>query len=259
MCRKEVMSTMTERTLKIETLNQYNKLIGQKTLHPLISVIDPSGTQQFKRLPVSGNFYALFFKQVECGDFRYGRRSHDFQSGTLVFKAPGTLVDIDALPGHPGILFHPDLLNNTLLAYKKAEYTFFSYRENESLHLSEQEKQTVLECLGNIRQELQRDIDKFSLRLTTIYLELLLDYCLRFYERQFITRANLNTDTLELLDQFLEEYFQSGQELKTESRPIKYIHEKMPQSPAYRNDLTRIESGKTLREYVCFKRSNIAK
>ena len=253
---------MKERTLKIETLNQYNTLIGQRTLHPLVSVVDPSGAKQFRSLPVSGNFYALFFKQVECGDFRYGRRCHDFQAGTLVFKAPGTLVDIDTLPEQPGIsgiLFHPDLLNNTLLACKKAEYTFFSYQENESLHLSEQEKQIVQECMGNIQKELRRDIDRFSLRLTTIYLELLLDYCLRFYERQFITRTDINANTLKLLDRFLEEYFQSEQRHKTESQSIEFIHEKMPQSPAYLNDLVQVESGKTLREYACLKRIDIAK
>lgn len=255
-------NTMKERALKIEMLNQYNALTGQRTLHPLVSVVVPGEAKPFKSLPVSGNFYALFFKQVECGNFRYGRRCHDFQSGTLVFKAPGTLVDIDTQPGQPGIsgiLFHPDLLNNTLLACKKAEYTFFSYRENESLHLSEQEKQIVQECMGNIQKELQRDIDRFSLRLTTIYLELLLDYCLRFYERQFITRTDINSNTLKLLDRFLEEYFQSEQRHKTESQSIEYIHEKMPQSPAYLNDLVRIESGKALREYVCLKRIDIAK
>lgn len=255
---------MTTPTRKIESISQLNTLIGQKTRHPLLSVIDSVEATRLDQLSISGDFYTLFFKQVQCGDFRYGRRCHDFQSCTLVFKAPGQTMDLDRhdLPEQTNILaiaFHPKVFNETPLVCKKSEYTFFSYQENESLHLSEREKQIILDCMSNFQKELQRDIDRFSLRLLAVHLELLLDYCLRFYERQFITRCNTNNDILTYFNRLLEQYIQTEDEVKTELRSIEYIHDHIPQSLAYLNDLVRVETGKTLREYVRLKKIDIAK
>ena len=255
---------MIHHTQKIESISQFNTLIGQKTRHPLLSVIDLTEATRLDQLSISGDFYTLFFKQVPCGDFRYGRRCHDFQSCTLVFKAPGQTIDVNRhdLPEQThilGIAFHPKVFNEAPLVCKKSEYTFFSYQENESLHLSEREKQIVLGCMSNFQKELLRDIDRFSLRLLAVHLELLLDYCLRFYERQFITRCHINNDILTYFDQLLEQHLQSEHEVKTELRSIEYVHERIPQSIAYLNDLVRVETGKTLREYVRLKKIDIAK
>ena len=255
---------MTNHTQKIESICQLNTLIGQKTRHPLLCVIDLAEATRFDQLSISGDFYTLFFKQVQCGDFRYGRRCHDFQSCTLVFKAPGQIIDLNHhdLPEQTnilGIAFHPKVFNETPLVCKKSEYTFFSYQENESLHLSEREKQIVLGCMSNFQKELQRDIDRFSLRLLAVHLELLLDYCLRFYERQFITRCNINNDILTYFNQLLGQYLQTEHEVKTELRSIEYVHDHIPQSLAYLSDLIRVETGKTLREYVRLKKIDIAK
>ena len=255
---------MINHTQKIESISQFNTLIGQKTRHPLLSVIDLTEATRLDQLSISGDFYTLFFKQVPCGDFRFGRRCHDFQSSTLVFKAPGQAIDLNRhdLPEQTHILgmaFHPNVFNETPLICKKSEYTFFSYQENESLHLSEREKQIVLGCMSNFQKELLRDIDRFSLRLLAVHLELLLDYCLRFYERQFITRCHINNDILTYFDQLLEQYLQAEHEVKTELRSIEYVHDHIPQSLAYLNDLVRVETGKTLREYVRLKKIDIAK
>ena len=255
---------MIHHTQKIESISQFNTLIGQKTRHPLLSVIDLTEATRLDQLSISGDFYTLFFKQVPCGDFRYGRRYHDFQSCTLVFKAPGQTIDVNRhdLPEQThilGIAFHPKVFNEAPLVCKKSEYTFFSYQENESLHLSEREKQIVLGCMSNFQKELLRDIDRFSLRLLAVHLELLLDYCLRFYERQFITRCHINNDILTYFDQLLEQHLQSEHEVKTELRSIEYVHDHLPQSLAYLNDLVRVETGKTLREYVRLKKIDIAK
>ena len=255
---------MIHHTQKIESISQFNTLIVQKTRHPLLSVIDLTEATRLDQLSISGDFYTLFFKQVPCGDFRYGRRCHDFQSCTLVFKAPGQTIDVNRhdLPEQThilGIAFHPKVFNEAPLVCKKSEYTFFSYQENESLHLSEREKQIVLGCMSNFQKELQRDIDRFSLRLLAVHLELLLDYCLRFYERQFITRCHINNDILTYFDQLLEQHLQSEHEVKTELRSIEYVHDHLPQSLAYLNDLVRVETGKTLREYVRLKKIDIAK
>lgn len=255
---------MIHHTQKIESISQFNTLIGQKTRHPLLSVIDLTEATRLDQLSISGDFYTLFFKQVPCGDFRYGRRCHDFQSCTLVFKAPGQTIDVNRhdLPEQThilGIAFHPKVFNEAPLVCKKSEYTFFSYQENESLHLSEREKQIVLGCMSNFQKELLRDIDRFCLRLLAVHLELLLDYCLRFYERQFITRCHINNDILTYFDQLLEQHLQSEHEVKTELRSIEYVHDHLPQSLAYLNDLVRVETGKTLREYVRLKKIDIAK
>ena len=255
---------MIHHTQKIESISQFNTLIGQKTRHPLLSVIDLTEATRLDQLSISGDFYTLFFKQVPCGDFRYGRRCHDFQSCTLVFKAPGQTIDVNRhdLPEQThilGIAFHPKVFNEAPLVCKKSEYTFFSYQENESLHLSEREKQIVLGCMSNFQKELLRDIDRFSLRLLAVHLELLLDYCLRFYERQFITRCHINNDILTYFDQLLEQHLQSEHEVKTELHSIEYVHDHLPQSLAYLNDLVRVETGKTLREYVRLKKIDIAK
>ena len=255
---------MIHHTQKIESISQFNTLIGQKTRHPLLSVIDLTEATRLDQLSISGDFYTLFFKQVPCGDSRYGRRCHDFQSCTLVFKAPGQTIDVNRhdLPEQThilGIAFHPKVFNEAPLVCKKSEYTFFSYQENESLHLSEREKQIVLGCMSNFQKELLRDIDRFSLRLLAVHLELLLDYCLRFYERQFITRCHINNDILTYFDQLLEQHLQSEHEVKTELRSIEYVHDHLPQSLAYLNDLVRVETGKTLREYVRLKKIDIAK
>lgn len=212
---------MTIPPQKIESISQLNTLIGQKTLHPLLSIIDLAEATRLGQLSISGDFYALFFKQVQCGDFRYGRRCHDFQSCTLAFKAPGQTIDINRHDAPEqtsilGIAFHPKVFNETSLVCKKSEYSFFSYQENESLHLSEREKQIILGCISNFQKELQRDIDRFSLRLLAVHLELLLDYCLRFYERQFITRCNINNDILAYFNQLLEQYLQAEHGVKTE-------------------------------------------
>lgn len=255
---------MTIPPQKIESISQLNTLIGQKTLHPLLSIIDLAEATRLGQLSISGDFYALFFKQVQCGDFRFGRRCHDFQSCTLAFKAPGQTIDINRHDAPEqtsilGITFHPKVFNETPLICKKSEYSFFSYQENESLHLSEREKQIILGCMSNFQKELQRDIDRFSLRLLAVHLELLLDYCLRFYERQFITRCNINNDILAYFNQLLEQYLQAEHGVKTELRSIEYVHERIPQSIAYLNDLVRVETGKTLREHVRLKKIDMAK
>lgn len=255
---------MTIPPQKIESISQLNTLIGQKTLHPLLSIIDLAEATRLDQLSISGDFYALFFKQVQCGDFRFSRRCHDFQSCTLAFKAPGQTIDINRHDAPEqtsilGITFHPKVFNETPLICKKSEYSFFSYQENESLHLSEREKQIILGCMSNFQKELQRDIDRFSLRLLAVHLELLLDYCLRFYERQFITRCNINNDILAYFNQLLEQYLQAEHGVKTELRSIEYVHERIPQSIAYLNDLVRVETGKTLREHVRLKKIDMAK
>ena len=198
--------------VKMEHVYQYNEMMGQETLHPLVSVIDFSKCPKARHARRMYGFYCVFLKDVKCGDMRYGRHYYDYQEGTLVFITPGQVVGIEDngevfQPKGWALLFHPDLIRGTSLGRSMDEYTFFSYEANEALHLSEQERLVVLECLQNITGELNHAIDKHSRRLIVSNIELLLNYSIRFYERQFITRSEVNKDALSRFERLLNDYF----------------------------------------------------
>lgn len=239
------------------TIDEFNKQMQQPTLHPEVAVIDPARLEDDGTLCFTGNFYAIRFVQTRCGEARYGRKCADFQYGTLVFTKPGDIVRVcreDAVDGSiSGILFHPELFSTKSLVFKKTDYTFFDYRENEALHLSLQEKRIVQDRLEHIHEELRRDIDRHSLRLVSAGLELLLDYCVRFYERQFACRTDIDTEYMEKLDKTLARYFSIDGLKSVEGGIIKIESALSSLSPAYLNDFVRAETGKTLAEYVRIK------
>ena len=244
--------------VKYDNIFQYNESRGVETLHPLVSVIDFSKAEPIPpgHYRHCFGFYAVFLKDVKCGDLRYGRNYYDYQEGTLVFMAPGQVVEVEVKdkpqvpPKGRALLFHPDLLRGTSLGRNIAGYTFFSYEVNEALHLSEQERQVVMDCLQNIQSELKHAIDKHSKQLIVRNIELLLDYCMRFYERQFITRNQANKDIIVKFEQLLDEYFQNQTAL-TEGLPsVKYFADKVFLSPNYFGDMIRKQTGKTASEYI---------
>ena len=161
-----------EEVLKINSIDDYNKLFGLETRHPLVSVVDLS---QATRWPTQAVFnygiYVLFLKDVKCGDIRYGRQLYDYQEGTIVSFSPGQIAGVNmpsgVRPAAHGLLFHPDLIRGTALGQEMRNYAFFSYESNEALHLSEEERQTIMDCLGKIQAELEHSIDKHSRRLIT--------------------------------------------------------------------------------------------
>ena len=250
--------------VKYDNIFQYNEARGVETLHPLVSVIDFSkcGPARYER-QVYG-FYTVYLKEVKCGDLRYGRNYYDYQEGTLVFLAPGQVIGYEDngqtyQPKGWALLFHPDLLRGTSLGRNIGSYSFFSYEVSEALHLSEQERQTVMDCLNKIEAELDRTIDKHSRRLITANIGLLLDYCMRFYERQFITRNQANKDIIVKFEQLLDEYFQNQTAL-TEGLPsVKYFADKVCLSSNYFGDLIKKETGKTAQEYIQHRIIELAK
>lgn len=239
------------------TIDEFNKQMQQPTLHPEVAFIDPARLTDDSTLCVTGNFYAIRFVRTRCGEMRYGRRCADFQYGTLAFTKPGDIVRIcreDAVDGSiSGILFHPELFSKKSLVFKKADYTFFDYRENESLHLSLQENRIVQDRLEHIHEELRRDIDRHSLRIISAGLELLLDYCVRFYERQFACRTDIDGEYMAILDKTLAQYFSLCGQKSVDGGIIKVESALSFLSPAYLNDLVRAETGKTLAEYIRVK------
>lgn len=241
--------------VKMEHVYQYNEMMGQETLHPLVSVIDFSKCPKARHARRMYGFYCVFLKDVKCGDMRYGRHYYDYQEGTLVFIAPGQVVGIEDngevfQPKGWALLFHPDLIRGTSLGRSMDEYTFFSYEANEALHLSEQERLVVLECLQNITGELNHAIDKHSRRLIVSNIELLLNYSIRFYERQFITRSEVNKDALSRFERLLNDYFKGDTPQRDGVPSVRWCAEQLHLSANYFGDLIKKETGKSAQEYI---------
>lgn len=217
-----------ENVLKLDRVEQYNDLVHYPTLHPLVSVIDFSEVRPIRSSLRSFGVYAIFLKDVKCGDMIYGRQTYDYQEGTLVCLAPGQVFgakDDGQLRQPKGwaLLFHPDLLRGTQLGRNIRNYTFFSYEVREALHLSEQERRTILDCLHNIRHELQHAIDRHSRTLVVNNIEMFLNYCVRFYDRQFITRSDVaGKDILARFERTLDDYFLSDKP-QTEGLPYRAV------------------------------------
>ena len=176
---------------KFDTIHQYNELLGQETLHPLVNVIDLAKSCRLRHGLHSFGFYTVFLKEIKCGNLRYGCNYYDYQEGTLVFLAPGQVIGVEDdgkvyQPQGMALVFHPDLLRGTTLGRTIKDYTFFSYQVNEALHLSEQERHIIIDCFRNIEEELHHTIDKHSQRLIVSNIELFLNYCVRFYDYRML-------------------------------------------------------------------------
>lgn len=253
-----------EEILNLGNISQYNNLRGIETLHPLVSVFEFSKMKLIPETRANYGFYCVFLKDAVCGDLKYGCNYYDYQEGTLVFIAPGQVAGIGNKPEslRPkgwALLFHPDLIRGTSLGQHIKKYTFFSYEANEALHLSEKERKNVLDCLEKIDHELRQSIDKHSKTLIANNIELLLNYCLRFYDRQFITRGEVNKDILVKFEQLLDNYFQS-ETVQTAGLPtVKYCADQLHLSANYFGDLIKKETGKSAQETIQLKVMNVAK
>lgn len=167
-----------DKVIKLENVNQYNELYGLETLHPLVSVIDlTKATKTVNHIQMNYGLYALFLKESKSCDIKYGRQYYDYQEGTIVCFAPGQTAGVSTIedeinPAVYGIIFHPDLIRGTSLGKDIKKYTFFSYAVNEALHLSDQEKEIVMDCLKKISIELEHGIDKHSKALIAMNIEL---------------------------------------------------------------------------------------
>lgn len=251
--------------LNLDSVDLYNKLYGLETLNPLVSVIDLNkATSSVDLIRFNYGIYALYLKLEKACDIKYGRQTYDYQEGTIVCFAPGQTAETNPttdkvqVNAH-GILFHPDLLRGTSLGKNIKKYTFFSYEVNEALHLSEEERSIVMDCLKIIRMELEHGVDKHSKTLLVNHIELLLNYCMRFYERQFITRGKTNRDVLTRFENLLDEYFESTLAEQDGLPTVKYFADKLCLSSNYFGDMFKKETGKSPQEYIQEKVIELAK
>lgn len=253
-----------ERELNFNTIKEYNDFNNHETLHPLVSVIDFSKAEMRTGSKMNFNLYCIFLKDVKCGDLKYGRHYYDYQEGTLVFVSPGQIVDVENKTdsyqpmGH-GLAFHPDLIRGTSLAKAIDDYNFFSYYNSEALHLSLKERQLVLDLFTKINNELQQSIDKHSKKLLASNIELLLNYCERFYDRQFITRDTVNKGVLESFEEMLNSYFKSEKPYSIGLPSVAYCAEELHFSANYFGDLIKKETGKSAQEFIQEKIIDVAK
>lgn len=251
--------------VRFDTICQYLDRIGQPTLHPLVAVVDMSTSPRMEHYLQTYGFYAVFLKDIKCGDMRYGRQYYDYQEGTLVFVAPGQVVGIEPdgetfQPKGYALLFHPELLRGTSLGNNlMREYSFFSYASNEALHLSEQERGTFLECLHNIEHELQHSVDRHSRRLVVSNIELLLNYCVRFYDRQFYTREAVNSDILTRFESILDDWFSSNRAEREGLPTVGIMADELHLSANYLGDLVKKQSGRTAQQHIQDKLIETAK
>lgn len=247
--------------IHIHTISDLYKLFGLgPSQHPLVAVLDFSkvSEQVEQNAMISTDLYSIMFKNYCKNNFKYGRKTIDFQDGNLICIAPNQAIEMDNeiearenMLGW-GLFFHPDLIRSTSLNEKIKGYSFFSYEISEALHLSDKEKNILYECVQKIEAELKENIDVHSQFIIVSTIELLLNYCSRFYGRQLITRSQSNKKIIYQIEEILKRYF-SADLIKEKGLPtVKFLAEQVNLSPSYLSDLLKKETGKNAQEHIHF-------
>lgn len=249
---------------RLESITQFNNERGQQTWHPLVTVIDQSKSTSIQPYKFLSGLYIIFLKDEKCADVLYGKTHYDYQEESLLFIAPGQLTGLendDTLiqPNGWALAFHPDFIRGTALGRQIKDYHFFSYDIQEALHVSSMEKSALLESFNKIQHELMYPIDKHSNKLIISNIELFLNYCERFYDRQFITREHQNRDVLTKFEEILDNYFASDQPVLLGLVSVAYCAEQLHLSPKYFGDLIKKETGQSAQEYIQSKIIDVAK
>lgn len=250
--------------IKFSSIAEYNQARGLRTYHPLITVFDLSQARRLQAASYLVSFYTIYYKEFHCGEIKYGRKSYDYQDGTLLFLSPGQIIGVpeqtdEKPPSGKALVFHPDLIKGTSLGKKIHEYSFFSYDVDEALHVSEREKAVVYDCMTNLEQEIGQPIDRHSKTLIASNIELLLNYCNRFYERQFITRELENKSVIEKFEALLHSYFNSERPATEGFPSVAFCARELHLSANYFGDLIKKETGMAPSEHIQAKAIDVAK
>ena len=238
----------------LNTIQDFNDYQGVETLHPLISVVHVENTEHIRECVMHYGLYAIYLKENKGCKLSYGRTPYDFDEMTVTSFAPGQVVRVEPNPEVPfarftALVFHPDLLSRTALGRQMSRYEFFGYSSNEALHLSAREVDVFRGVLAMIEQELHRAIDKHTRELIVSNIELLLNYCLRFYDRQFITREEINHSVVRKFIELLDDYI-STKALREGLPTVAYFAEKCCLSSGYFGNLVRVETGRTAKDVI---------
>lgn len=245
------------------TVQEFNDCYGLETLHPLISVVRYDKPRVLEEATYHYGLYAMFLKENKGCKLSYGRTEYDFDEMTVTSFAPGQVIHVEpnpevTTPKWTAIVFHPDLLNRTSLGKNISRYEFFDYTSNEALHLSTAEIEIFRGMLSMIQQELNHSIDKHSKELIVNNIELLLNYCLRFYDRQFITREEINHSVVKKFIALLDQYI--ANQAQQEGFPsVAYFADKCCYSPKYFGELVKTETGRTAKDFISDRMLSAAK
>ena len=247
-----------------DNIQQYNLFFGVRTLHPQVGIIHFNRSENQPTHKMTFGFYALYLVKTVGITMDYGKTQYDFNNGTVICLAPGQTIGVHRMPGGPvpeaiGLMFHPDLLYGTTLAQRIKQFTFFSYTSNEALHLSSDECGIIQNYMEHIERELNHPIDNFSRQLFVSNIEVLLNYCMRFYERQFASREKLNNDVLARFEQLLNGYWDSGAAKLHGLPTVKYFADKLCLSPNYFGDLIKSVAGRSAQECIQSQITEMAK
>lgn len=247
--------------IHLHTISDLTKLFNLgHNHHPLLTVLDFSKvTEQVEtNSKISTDFYSIMFKNYCKNNIKYGRKAIDFQDGNLICIAPNQTIEIDNEVEERqdkmgwGLFFHPDLIRSTSLNDKIKGYSFFHYEVSEALHLSDKEKNVLFECVRKIQTELQENIDMHSQYIIVSTIELLLNYCSRFYGRQLITRTQSNKPIVAQIESLLIKYFAEGKIKEYGLPTVKYLADNVHLSPSYLSDILKKETGKNAQEHIHF-------
>lgn len=242
----------------INSISALHRILGLgKPRHPSISLVrvkDMKFSEEAAVTKYVWDFYMIALKPHD-GSVLYGRNHYDFEEGTLIFTSPGQVLETagNSRGGHDegwALFFHPDLLRHSALGSKINSYTFFTYAVHEALHLSDTEKQTIMRCAEAIEAEYLQNIDRHSQSVIVANLELLLNYCDRFYDRQFYTRSNHQQGIVARVESLLLSYYTSNRAEVHGIPSVKYFAEQVNLSPNYLSDLLKKETGKNMQEHI---------
>ena len=242
--------------IRFDTIQQVNDFYGVPTLHPMVSVLhlERTDSEALSKYQLHYGVYAIWLKETKGCNLSYGRTPYDFDEQTVTSFEPGQTVTVEITnrnirPRCIGLLFHPDFLNRTQLGRNMQRYEFFSYSSTEALHLSGTEVGIFKQVLDMIEMELQHPIDNHTRELIVSNIELLLNYCLRFYDRQFITREEINHNVVKQFDALLKNYIQKLTE-KEGLPTVSYFADKCCLTPGYFGQLVKTETGRTAKDFI---------
>ena len=245
--------------IRVESIRQVHELFQLgKPKHPLVSVIYHNNSEMKRNwggYRYAVDLYQIAMKDGHKGQINYGRSSYDFQEGVMIFVGPGQVISpgkSEYIPVNRGwtLVFHPDLIRKSPLGKHMGDYSFFSYEVNEALHLSEDEKETLFQVVEKIEKEYRQNLDKHSQKLIVSNIELLLDYCNRYYDRQFISRTDLHKDVVIQFEQLLNSYYQSNNPEELGLPTVAYCGDALHLSPKYLSDLLKKETGHNAQQHI---------
>jgi AraC-like DNA-binding protein len=247
--------------VKLNSISQLYNFINQKSEDKLFAVIDFSKIENPpKDLPkLEIGFYTILLKDQNSCNWKYGINKYDFHQGALVFLAPGQVLEVTINPENQNkqgivLLFHPDLLIGSNLKIDGVpEYSFFSYDVNEALYLNNDEKKLITDFFDKIESFNQYNLNQLDKKIVVSYIELILNYSYKFYDRQFKQNKKTNHDIISKFDQFLNSYLNS-ELLSSEGVPtVSFCADNLNLSSNYLSDLLKKETGKTTMEHIHYK------